>query len=230
VFFSGHRGYHVHVETEAIENLDTMDRKEIVDYVCGLGFDKELHGLEGDISANLDLKAAGWQGRIARGIYSTVSSAELDDYHRIGLNRSAQAIVKSKESLLKNIRESKPWGASKGLGPQTLRKLADHSLQSQSAKVDTVVTTDIHRLIRMTGTLHGKTGMKKVEFPISSIDSFDPFKNATAFERGSVCVLVSEAPQFCIYDQEFGPYRNEKVELPTAAALLLLCKKRAEVV
>jgi DNA primase small subunit len=230
VFFSGHRGYHVHVETEAIENLDTMDRKEIVDYVCGLGFDKELHGLEGDISANLDLKAAGWQGRIARGIYSTVSSAELDDYHRIGLNRSAQAIVKSKESLLKNIRESKPWGASKGLGPQTLRKLADHSLQSQSAKVDTVVTTDIHRLIRMAGTLHGKTGMKKVEFPISSIDSFDPFKNATAFERGSVCVLVSEAPQFCIYDQEFGPYRNEKVELPTAAALLLLCKKRAEVV
>src|SRR4030066_63866 len=128
VFFSGHRGYHVHVETEAIETLGTMDRKEIVDYVCGLGFDKELHGLKGDGSASFDLKAAGWQGRVARGIHDTVLSAELDDYRRIGLNKSiAQTIMRSKESILKNIKESKPWAASKGLGPQTLGKLVEHS-------------------------------------------------------------------------------------------------------
>jgi DNA primase small subunit len=230
VSFSGHRGYHVHVETEAIETLDTMDRKEIVDYVCGLGFDKELHGLKEDKSTSLHLKAPGWQGRIARGIYDTILNTELDDYHRIGLNKHiAQTIMKSKESILKNIKESKPWSASKGLGPQTLAKLVEHSVHSQLAKVDTVVTTDIHRLIRLSGTLHGKTGLKKVEFPISSIESFDPFKSATAFEGGSVCVLVSDAPQFCIDDQEFGPFRNEKTELPIAAALLLLCKKRAEV-
>jgi DNA primase small subunit len=230
VFFSGHRGYHVHVETEAIETLDTMDRKEIVDYVCGLGFDKELHGLKEDKSTSLDLKALGWQGRIARGIYDIVLNAELDDYYKIGLNKNiAQTIMKSKESILKNIKGSRPWAASKGLGPQTLARLVEYSVRSQSAKVDTVVTTDIHRLIRLSGTLHGKTGLKKVEFPISSIESFDPFKSATAFEGGSVSVLVSNAPQFCIGDQEFGPYRNEKTELPIAAALLLLCKKKAEV-
>ncbi len=37
VFFSGHRGYHVHVEDEAVRSLDAMARKEIVDYVMGLG-------------------------------------------------------------------------------------------------------------------------------------------------------------------------------------------------
>ena len=37
VFFSGHRGYHVHVEDEAVRSLDAMARKEIVDYVTGLG-------------------------------------------------------------------------------------------------------------------------------------------------------------------------------------------------
>ena len=37
VFFSGHRGYHVHVEDEAVRSLDAMARKEIVDYVIGLG-------------------------------------------------------------------------------------------------------------------------------------------------------------------------------------------------
>ncbi len=37
VFFSGHRGYHVHVEDEAVRSLDAMARKEIVDYIIGLG-------------------------------------------------------------------------------------------------------------------------------------------------------------------------------------------------
>ena len=37
VFFSGHRGYHVHVEDEAVRSLDALARKEIVDYVTGLG-------------------------------------------------------------------------------------------------------------------------------------------------------------------------------------------------
>ena len=45
VFFSGHRGYHVHVEEESVRSLDAMARKEIVDYVTGLGLtvlDKEV--------------------------------------------------------------------------------------------------------------------------------------------------------------------------------------------
>ncbi len=37
VFFSGHRGYHIHIENEAVRSLDAMARKEIVDYVTGLG-------------------------------------------------------------------------------------------------------------------------------------------------------------------------------------------------
>jgi DNA primase small subunit len=36
-YFSGHRGYHIHVENEAVKSLDSMARKEIVDYVCGIG-------------------------------------------------------------------------------------------------------------------------------------------------------------------------------------------------
>jgi DNA primase small subunit len=231
VFFSGHRGYHVHIENRSIETLDTMDRKEIVDYVCGLGFDQELHGFGEDKIMNPDLNAVGWQGRIAQGIYEVVSHAELSDYQRMGLNKSvSQAVAKNKESILKNFRESKPWTTLKGLGPQTFRKLVEHARHSQSAKVDTVVTTDIHRLIRMSGTLHGKTGLKKIEFPLSAINNFDPFQNAIAFGKNRVSVLVSDAPQFRLGDEEYGPYRNEKVVLPTAAALLLVCKKRAEVI
>ena len=36
-FFSGHRGFHIHVENEAVRSLDAVARKEIVDYVLGIG-------------------------------------------------------------------------------------------------------------------------------------------------------------------------------------------------
>jgi DNA primase small subunit len=38
-YFSGHRGYHIHVENAAVRSLDAMARKEIVDYVSGIGLD-----------------------------------------------------------------------------------------------------------------------------------------------------------------------------------------------
>jgi len=230
LFFSGHRGYHVHVENTAVENLDTMARKEIVDYVTGLGFEARLHGLDNESAKTLAFKDIGWRGRIARGIYSFVLNASTEDHQNIGLKRNTtELLLKNRGTILKSIDESRPWGVMKGFGPETYRKLVDFSKKSQSARVDTVVTTDIHRLIRLPGTLHGKTGFKKAGFPVQSLDDFDPFKSAIAFKGGNVRVLVSDAPEFRLGAQEFGPFRNERVELPTAAAVLLICKKRAEV-
>ena len=103
-------------------------------------------------------------------------------------------------------------------------------MEKQSAKIDTVVTTDIHRLIRLTNTLHGKTGLKKIEVPITGIEHFDPLKSAVTFKVGTVTVLVSEAPQFRLGNELYGPYEGQKIELPTAAALMLLCKGAAKVV
>jgi len=43
-------------------------------------------------------------------------------------------------------------------------------------------------------------------------------------------VFVSSAPKFRLGGDTFGPYKSQKVELPTAAAVLLVCKGRAEIV
>ena len=131
---------------------------------------------------------------------------------------------------MRNWKASNPFGTIKGIGSETWKKIVEHSAKSQFANVDTVVTTDIHRLIRLAGTLHGKTGLTKIEFPVSKIDDFDPLRTSIAFKGGTRTVFVSDAPEFRLGDQTFGPYRNQRVELPTAAAVLLLCKKRAEVV
>jgi DNA primase small subunit len=103
-------------------------------------------------------------------------------------------------------------------------------VEKQSVKIDTVVTPDINRLIRLSNSLHGKTGLKKVELPITGIEEFDPLKSAVAFKGGEVIVHVSEAPQFRVEDTLYGPYERQKIELPTAAAMMLLCKGVAKVV
>ena len=237
VFFSGHRGYHVHVESKAIENLDAIARKEIVDYVCGLGFDVAFHGLSQKTwrmphnLRGLNPNDSGWRGRVAKGVYNFILNANQEDYESIGLRKNViEAINKNRDTIFKSWNNTGPWNAVKGLGFKNWKKIIDFCANVQSAKVDTVVTTDTHRLIRLANTLNGKTSLKKVEFPISDIEHFDPLRSAVAFNRGTVTVFVSDVPKFRLHDEIFGPYKNQKAELPTAAAMLLTCKGRAEVV
>jgi len=230
VFFSGHRGYHVHVEHETVKNLDSIARKEIADYVCGLGLENSVLKLNEE-GTKLNVNDLGWPGRISKGIHGFVLNAEAEDYKNIGLKRNmAETLIKSRNAILKNLSDSHSSELVKGVGPETWKKIAEHSTMLQSASVDTVVTTDIHRLIRLADTLHGKTGLKKVESPIPEIEKFDPFKSAVAFNKGTATVLISDAPEFRLGDQTFGPYKNQKIELPTAAAIFLVCRKRAEVI
>jgi len=42
IFFSGHRGYHVHVRDDDILGLSSQARREIVDHITGIGLDLEV--------------------------------------------------------------------------------------------------------------------------------------------------------------------------------------------
>jgi len=214
-----------------------MARKEIVDYVLGIGLETEFHGLggrdgrESRMLTGPDLSDLGWRGRIARGTYDFLLTATPEELEKAGLKkRVVNIIIKHKEALLESWKGKGPWGIVKGIDAEGWREIAQCGVEKQSVKIDTVVTTDIHRLIRLTNTLHGKTGLKKIEVPITDIEHFDPLKSAVAFKEGRVMVFVSDGPQFRLGDETYGPYKEQKVELPTAAALMLLCKGAAEVV
>jgi DNA primase small subunit len=112
---------------------------------------------------------------------------------------------------------------------ESWKRIVQRGIELQSAKIDTVVTTDVHRLIRLSDTLHGKTGLKKTEVSSKRLDDFDPLKNAVAFEKGMAEVFVHEIPEFRVGDTAYAALRKQKVELPLAAALFLLCKGVAEV-
>ena len=236
VAFSGHRGYHVHVESEAIRGLDSLARKEIVDYVMGIGLEAEFHGLgksatPGRRVSGPDLNDKGWRGRVAKGTYDFLLTASKEDLMKIGLKTlHVNSLLKHREAILESWNLSGPWGVVKNISLETWRKIAHYGVEKQSVKIDTVVTPDINRLIRLPNSLHGKTGLKKVVFPITDIEDFDPLRSAVAFKEGTVTVHVSVAPQFRVEDELYGPFEMQKVELPTAAALMLLCKGVAKVV
>jgi DNA primase small subunit len=231
VFFSGHRGYHVHVENEVIRSLDQSARKEIVDYVVGIGLDESFHGVKetGGTLTGPSLADGGWNGRIARGAYDLFLTASASELESWGLSkRTGESIVKRRSEILENWKDKGPWGGVKGVGAASWKRLIGRGVELQSPRIDTVVTTDVHRLIRLNNTLHGKTGLKKAEVSAGLIEDFDPLKKAVAFEKGIVEVFVHESPEFRVGDSRFEAFRERKVELPTAAALFLLCKGVAE--
>jgi DNA primase small subunit len=236
VAFSGHRGYHVHVESESVRDFDSLARKEIVDYVMGIGLDAEFHGLGKGATAERriagpDLNDKGWRGRVARGTYDFLLTASEEDLLKTGLKRQQiKPLIDHGEAILKSWDKKGPWGAVKGVSVETWKKIVQCGVELQSVKIDTVVTPDVNRLIRLLNSLHGKTGLKKVEVSMFDLEDFDPLRNAVAFKEGTVIVQVAEAPQFRVQEQTFGPFKGQKVELPTAAALMLLCKGVAKVV
>jgi DNA primase small subunit len=238
-YFSGHRGYHIHVENEAVRSLDTMARKEIVDYVCGIGLDlfdkkrkektKSKKGKGKTSSKTFSLGDYGWKRRLKVGMRKYLTQASKEDLREIGVGkRGVDVIFKNKDALLQRCIEEERWDILKGVGYETWMRIAEHVKDREIAQIDTVVTSDVHRLIRANGTLHGKTGLLKVEFPVAELDSFDPFVGAVAFKKGTATVVVSDAPQFTLSGQTFGPWKNQTVTVSTAAAVLLILKGRAK--
>lgn len=107
VFFSGHRGYHLHLESEEILSLDPMARKEIVDYIAGIGLEPEFHGLEKISGPKLD--DSGWRGRIARGTYDFLLKATPEKLEEIGLQRRIINVIEThKERLIKAGKKRAP--------------------------------------------------------------------------------------------------------------------------
>lgn len=236
VFFSGHRGYHVYIENKTVEILDTVSRKEIVDYILGLGLTisgAKAKGKSGWKSASSEFRLHdfGWNKRLKLGLKKFILNATKEDLRKAGFKgKTVVAILENRELIIKRCVEEGLWKSLKGVTAGTWKKIAEYIKNLESSNIDTVVTTDTHRLIRMNGTLHGKTGLKKMQFPIEKLDDFDPFAEAVAFKGGEVKMSVSDVPKFRLGENEFGPYKRTEVELPIAAAVLLICKGRGKLV
>ncbi len=188
LYFSGNRGYHLHVFDQRFSPLDQQARGEIADYMRGASLPPNQ-----TIASTLRRKPAG-------------GGAQGE-----GWTRRITGYVEEKRQ---------------GYGG-TLQKLVSEAVSSQRAMVDTSVTTDIHRVFRLAGTLHGNTGMCKTR--IESIEAFDPQNDPVVLSSKPVKVSIGFYPAFTVKGAKFGPFKSETTELPTFAAVSILTRDLGEV-
>ncbi|MHA1130524.1 MAG: DNA primase small subunit domain-containing protein [Candidatus Helarchaeota archaeon] len=221
IVFSGQRGYHIHVEKENFRNLDTNARREIVDYVTGRGLVPNYHGLTPSADKKPNIFEGGWRGRIARLVLRFFQESSLDELQRI-LTKNID-VENARKIIISQLNSENPAWSFKKIGDKTWHRLIITAIDKFGMKIDEPVTIDIHRLIRLPGSLHGKTGflVKKIKF--NELEKFDPFSHAQVFV-GSKKIHVKETPPFRLGDDSFGPYKDEYVTLPMNAAIYLLCK------
>jgi DNA primase small subunit len=187
MYFSGNRGYHIHVYDERFEPLDQTGRAEVADYMLGLSLPPS-QSIASQLRRRSPAQAGaayGWMGRITA--YTQAKSGYTG----------------------------------------TLQKLVSEAMSSQRALIDASVTTDIHRVFRLAGTLHGNTGMVKMR--VKSFESFNPQTDPVVLSAEEVKITTPFCPRFSINGRVFGPFKTETVSLPTYAAISILTRGFGEV-
>jgi len=234
-FFTGHRGYHIHAMSDVILDLDSDERKEIVDYVLGNGLDLDEMDILQRGSARPTLperlnESKGWKRRISQKLANALANGDLNELIGLGIKSTlVKTIIEERRATMKyqDVRTIIETIGHHTMGNRGWEKVLKRIIEECSANIDTVVTTDVHRLIRTKETLNGKTGLRTVEVDVDKLGSFDPFDEAIGFQNGEETVDVDEAPEFRLRGSAFGPYTNQRVTLPTAAAVLLVGKRKA---
>ncbi len=209
VFFSGNMGYHVTVTSSEVLLLDQPARSELADYASGASLTSEGLGVvKGTKYDDLVISfprtgELGWRGKIAEGFAESLGCGEEDDVR---------------------VKVAEKYGLERG---RWFKKELKEVVKKKGVAIDVAVTTDIHRIFRLPNTLHGETGLLKVE--CVTLDSFEPFVEAVAFGDEPCKVDVKRAPAITLMGQTFGPFKEEKVILPLYASIYFMARGLAEV-
>jgi DNA primase small subunit len=204
VYFSGNNGFHLHVYSKDLEELDSPSRVDIADYVIGNNLLPESFGVRKYASSSANdvinrfpsATDFGWRGRIAAKLIKNEKARP----------RVVRTIVKSGYAQFKT----------------ELNLIA----KEVGARIDPKVTMDVHRVFRLQGSLNSKSGLAKAS--CRDIDNFDPFTDACVLGDEETSVHVIYSPKFKLRENVYGPFKDKDVKLPMFAAVYLICKGLAD--
>jgi len=224
VYFSGHMGFHVYAASKDLGELGADARREIVSYLA----------LEGVTDRHL-LTATGRVKRIrASGIGRRVLSELLNIVATPSENRDvlgddgADIIERNARKVLPSLEKGVLDDLIRVLGPKRSSKLLKQAWKRAAIVVDPSVTTDVHRMFRMPGTLNSKSGLPKHLVRLDQVHGVT-LSMLPEYGRAEVKVSVTFAPRMRIGDYEVGPLSNEAVTVPRYIAAYLVLKGVASV-
>ncbi|CAJ0596547.1 unnamed protein product [Cylicocyclus nassatus] len=194
--FSGGRGYHIHIPLMSVRGWSSSERRELTNYVSGTGITSTVMFDEGHY--------AGWKQRFTEAAIeeltylSSLPPAEAQSA-LMGLSgfteKTSLHFCKTIPHLLGRIKENpsalKNNTLLKTILSPELNSAFRERILARSAQTDEPVTTDIKRLIRFPGSLHGGSGMRVVPIDIGDIDEFDPLVDAVVFDESPITVTCN---------------------------------------
>jgi DNA primase small subunit len=240
VVFSGGRGYHVHVRDETIQHLERESRREVVDYVRGIGLDPEhleTREMRGNTPARAIETRGGWGRRVHERLLDFADEvlamdeaegkARLQELEGIGEGR-AETIY----GALSANREALEAGNVEvgGVGLRTLRDAFVHEVVAEdNAPIDEPVTTDTNRLIRLPGSIHGGSGLAVQRIDRDAIDAFDPLVDAVpeTFVGHEIAVEVTDPGVVELRGDSFTLAEGD-CSVPEYLGVFLMARGRAE--
>lgn len=251
LFFSGGRGYHCHVKDPKILNLDSSERREIVDYITGrdLKYSTIFHeqvtelknygGRSYPIGKSLRMPTPdepGWKGRISRGIIEIINEIINNDDPLEKLKEYGVSDDESK-NLLKDLSEERINRIKEGRLDQSkmIRKfflnnaLRKTAVSLVAGETDEPVTCDIKRLIRLPSSLHGKTGFKVEEIKPSNLKEFDPLNDVVVLPEDNVNIEIKKPFKIKIKKEFFNLSPGEE-KVPLYLAFFLIGRKIANII
>jgi len=200
ISFSGNEGFHVYVSNSSYNQLGSNERRDLIDYIKFQSAMPERFGFpKNDPSRTSfpDLGDPGWSGRVAKELFGSKS--------------------KRSKIITKVISD----------GQVAYQQKLEEMKNSIGVKIDSNVTSDIHRIFRLEGSLNSKSSL--VKLVCQDIEKFNPYIEACLIEDKPVEILANFPIKFSLINTIFGPYMNEKTSVPKYAAAYMVCKGIASI-
>ncbi|OYT61434.1 DNA primase [Thermoplasmatales archaeon ex4484_30] len=247
IFFSGGRGYHCHVNHPKILQLKSQERREIVDYITARGLnmssilkERVVHRDGKNIETSLvmpSIDEPGWRGRMSREMFNFFEKIKkmkkeeavnyLLSFEGIGEKTAEEAWIDLQDERRMERMKQGLVDLTTPIKKCALRVVEECRVHGLG-RPDEPVTGDIRRLIRLPGSLHGKTGFRVTRVKIDGIDEFDPLRDAIVFGDEAVKVKILK-PYKVKMKGEFFSLKEGETEVPEYLAVFLIGMKIASV-
>jgi DNA primase small subunit len=202
-YFSGNNGFHVHVSDEQFTQLDSSARADLAGYILGAGLLPESVGVRKGSGGKFDTVkfprggiGYGWRNKMA-------AKLRIDS---TGIIRMQNLVAQS--------------GGYSGFKLEM-----EKNAKAMGSRIDSQVTTDVHRIFRMPGTLNSKSGLAKTR--CADIGAFDPFKDSCVLGDAAVDIALKCPVKIRLKGKSFN-LSKESAQLPAFAAVYLICKGLAD--
>mgnify|MGYP000488734160 CR=1 FL=1 len=246
VVFSGSRGYHVHVRDESIQQLNRDARREIVDYVRGIGLEFDALVEEETVGGEMGRESpatnrylptdGGWGERIHSRLYALMTEVRnleeeaalerLQEFEGVG-EKKAQTAHRFAQNRFVEIERGNL--SAHNVFENLARQFAPVVVAEENAPIDEPVSTDTNRLIRLPGSLHGGSGLAVRPIPRADLDAFDPLVDAVpeTFRGHDIAIEVTDGGTVQLGGDSFTLPEGEHT-VPEYLGVFLMTRGRAE--